>query len=232
MNNDIYTKLYKPKELSQLLGITNESLRKWNQEGKIKSITTEGGHRRYIYQNMEKSEGKYIIYARVSSRKQANDLQRQIDFIKEKFPNYEIISDIGSGINFKRKGLISLLEQLFAGNVKEVVVAYKDRLCRFGFELFEFMFQKHGAILTVLEDSSSKEPIKEFAEDVLSIITVFTARFYGKRKYNILQKNKNLSNKGTNKSIQQMYRGKPIFLQPGKPLYKNRVPKKLGESKD
>ena len=114
-------------------------------------------------------------------------------FSKKKFPYYEVYSDIGSGLNYKRKALRNILEQLFAGGIKEVVVAHKDRLCRFGFELFEFMFAKHGAILTVFGAEGIKEPLDEFTEDVLSIVTVFTARYYGSRKYKVLQDGQDLS---------------------------------------
>ena len=216
-------KTYTPKELSKLLGVTNECLRIWSNEGKIKFTVTEGGHRRYIYKVVEKDERKSIIYARVSSSKQKNDLQRQVDYLQESFPDYEVVTDIGSGLNFKRKGLLRILESLFAGNIKEVVVAHKDRLCRFGFDLFEFMFLKHRAILTVFENEGIKAPINEFAEDVLSIVTVFTARYYGSRKYNILSKDKNLSIKGTDNALQQVPRSKSLLLQSSKSLRKNKL---------
>lgn len=181
--------MYSPGQLSAHLGVTNECLRKWEMQGKIKSVKTKGGgHRRYFYPQLEKNKIVSIIYARVCSSKQKPDLQRQIKFLKEKFPNYDVITDIGSGLNFKRKSLIKILELLFSGNIKEVVVAHKDRLSRFGYELFELIFQKHGAILTVYQDSPI-ERIDQFTQDILSIITIYTAKFYGSRKYKILQKN-------------------------------------------
>lgn len=223
MNNAVKT--VTPKELSQALGVTTACLRKWDNEGKIRSIVTEGGHRRYIQEELATTQGKSIIYCRVSSAKQKNDLQRQIDYLKAMFPNHDVIKDIGSGLNFKRKGLLNLLELVFSRQVTEVVVAHKDRLCRFGFELFEFIFQKHGAVLKVLEDQGIKEPIQEFAEDVLSIVTVFTARYYGSRKYQILSKNKDISNQRTETVVQSMHRSKPILLQQGKRFCKIRVRK-------
>jgi predicted site-specific integrase-resolvase len=225
-------KIYKPNELSKLLGVTNECLRIWGAEGKIKFTTTEGGHRRYIYKVVEKDERMSIIYARVSSSKQQNDLQRQVNYLKEQFPNYEVITDIGSGLNFKRKGLLRVLECLFSGNIKEVVVAHKDRLCRFGYEIFEFMFQKHGVVLRVLENEGIKSPINEFAEDVLSIVTVFTARYYGSRKNKILQKDKNLSITGTDPTIQQVSRSKSLLLQQGKRIRKIKISGITSNSKD
>ena len=190
--------MYKPRELSKLLNVSTECLRKWNTEGKLKSSTTEGGQRRYIYNKLEVDQRKSIIYARVSSNKQKHDLQRQINYLHEKFPSHEIISDIGSGLNFKRKGFVKILELLLNGGIKEVVVAHKDRICRFGYDLVEQLFRKFRSILTILESDGIKEPVNEFAEDVLSIITVFTARYYGSRKYHLLSKNQDISLEGTN----------------------------------
>ena len=222
MNQD-GCQVYKPKELSKLLNVSNECLRLWSKEGKIKSAFTEGGHRRYIFKDMAVDERKSYIYARVSSHKQKRDLDRQIRSLQQTFPEHEVISDVGSGLNYKRKGFIKILELLFQGNIKELVVAYKDRLSRFGFELFEFMFKRFGSILTVAQGNTIKEPVNEFAEDILSIITVFTARYYGRRKYNRLQKDSDLSNGQTNRVVQQMPRRKPLFLQSSKRFHKIKV---------
>jgi predicted site-specific integrase-resolvase len=114
--------------------------------------------------------------------------------MQEKYPEHEILWDIGSGINFKRKQLLWLLEQSTLGNVKEVVVAHRDRLCRFGFELIEWFFHKHNVKLVVLDDSKSS-PQQELVTDLLSIITVFSRRIHGLRKYSeTLKKDKVLSN--------------------------------------
>jgi predicted site-specific integrase-resolvase len=215
--------LYTPFDLATKLRVTNETLRRWETQGKIRSIKTQGGHRRYLYKQEIHTEQKQIIYARVSSRKQASDLERQVEFLKSRFPTYEVITDIGSRLNFKRKGLQTILELLFNRNISELVVAHKDRLCRFGFDLFEFMFKHHGSILTVLERERVHEPVKEFADDVLSIITVFTARYYGSRKYNVLQEDKNIPNSRASSTIQQVHRRKPILLQQSKRFYKRKV---------
>ena len=219
MNGEIF----KPRDLAAKLGVTKESLRRWEAEGKIETIKTKGGHRRYIYKSEIHQEHRKIIYTRVSSRKQSADLQRQVDFLKERFPDHEVITDIGSGLNFKRKGLQTILEQLFKKTIGEVVVAHKDRLCRFGFDLFDFMFKQHGAVLTVVDRESIKEPVTEFAEDVMSIITVFTARYYGKRFYNVYSKDKDISHKGTQRTFQQVRRRKPVLLQQSKHLHKRTV---------
>ena len=109
-------RFYKPKELAAYLGVTQGTLTQWEKEGKIQATKTVGGHRRYIYvdtnpPNNNESKKKYI-YARVSSIRQKEDLQRQITALQEAYPEYEVIQDIGSGINFKRRGLITLLDNV------------------------------------------------------------------------------------------------------------------------
>jgi putative resolvase len=186
--NDQYVTTSKAKKA---LGVTEDTLRRWSDKGLFPSIKTPGGQRLYNIskyisaQNKDepKSEKEAICYCRVSSQGQKDDLKRQIEYIQEKFPNHKIVSDIGSGINFKRKGLRSIIELATKGGVSEVVVAYRDRLCRFAFELVEWFFQIHQVKLLVLnkEMDSSKET--ELAEDLLSIINVFNCRVNGRRKY-------------------------------------------------
>ncbi|KAF5829765.1 hypothetical protein DUNSADRAFT_15547 [Dunaliella salina] len=136
--------------------------------GKIKAKKTEGGHRRYIctpppvIPNNEEKQS--IIYTRVSSAKQKSDLERQTQFLQSHFPNYTVIQDVGSGINFKRRGLLTLLDLVFAGKVQHVVVSYKDRLTRFGFDLFEHIFNRFHVPITVLFSEPSKEPTNELAK--------------------------------------------------------------------
>ena len=100
-------------------------------------------------------------------------------------PERQLVKDVGSGINFKRPGLQTILESAIEGTLGEVVVAYKDRLCRFGFELIEFIINKSGGTLTILsqENEEPKSSNEELADDLLSIITVFNARQIGKRRY-------------------------------------------------
>jgi len=182
----------KPKEACKYYKVCDQTLRTWANTGKIKFITTEGGHRRYKLGSNEiqapsqesgkEPEDLKIIYSRVSSGKQRDDLGRQTEFLRERFPAHRVISDVGSGINFKRKGFKRILEGVFKGNIKEVVVAKRDRFTRFGFELFEWIFQQHGAQLICVE-TEDEEPENELTEDLMSIITVFSARYYGKRKY-------------------------------------------------
>jgi predicted site-specific integrase-resolvase len=193
-----------PKEMSTKFGVSTNTLSRWAKIGKIQSIKTSGGHNRYIEQQCKAPAKKKFIYARVSSVKQSEDLQRQIAFLQASHPHHEIIKDIGSGLNFKRRGLGSILDAAFAGNVSEIVVAHRDRLCRFGFDLLKQIFAKLEVSITVLSDQSVQEPTSELADDLLSIITVFTARYYGSRKYRkrVLQEDQNLSKPTTSQIIQ------------------------------
>ena len=119
----------------------------------------------------------------MSSRVQKSDLQNQIGLLKTKYPETEVISDFGSGLNFHRKGLEKIMDLAYKGELKEIVVTYKDRLCRFGFELIEYILktQSNAKIVVLCQNSTSKE--SELATDLLSIITVFSARMHGLRKY-------------------------------------------------
>jgi predicted site-specific integrase-resolvase len=211
MNEGVFT----PKELSKLLHVSVETLKYWENNGKIKASKTQGGHRRYHYSfpSQDQSNKKQYIYARVSSSKQKHDLQRQVDALQKAHPTFEVVQDIGSGINFKRRGLLTLLDQTIAGNVSQVVVAHRDRLARFGFELFQHLFQRFGVTLTVLSDPDIKEPARELATDLLSIITVFTARYYGSRGYKVLQKNKVLSNPRAAPFLKPVLRRSKVLLQ-------------------
>lgn len=176
----------KPKEACKHYNVSEQALRCWARDGKLKYFTTEGGHRRYLIntqQSQPTTETKSVIYARVSSGKQKADLERQAEYLRERYPNHLLITDIGSGINFKRKGLKAILEGVFNGTIKEVVVAQRDRFTRFGFELFEWIFESHGATLVCIDSQEDHSPSEELGEDLMAIITVFTSRYYGRRKY-------------------------------------------------
>ena len=116
--------------------------------------------------------------AKVSSEHQRDDLERQITDLRQRYPGHEIISDIGSGLNWKRRGFVTLLERIYSKGVEEVVVTRKDRLCRFGSELVEWIFEKNGTRLVVLgsEIYTNDSEYGELAEDLLAIVTVFVAK--------------------------------------------------------
>ena len=174
-----------PRKASSHFNVSEQALRSWANTGRIKYITTKGGHRRYLLQKPEQPKQPdelKIIYSRVSSKKQQADLKRQTEFLREKFPDHKIITDIGSGINFKRTGFKRILEGVFNGAIKEVVVAKRDRFTRFGYSLFEWIFEVHNAQLICL-DRDEENPQFELTEDLMSIITVFSAKYYGRRSY-------------------------------------------------
>jgi len=184
------TNFVTPEKARRHFKVSDNTLRKWDSEGKIETIRV-GSHRRYRIEdpNPVKLRREKICYARVSSFDQKEDLERQISFLVSKYPGYRIIKDIGSGLNFKRKGFNSLLESAIKGNIEEIIVTNKDRLCRFGFELIESVLRINNGKIVVLYDED-KTPDKELTEDVLSIITVFSAKLYGRRS----RRNKRVEN--------------------------------------
>lgn len=192
-------KYIKPKQASEIIGVNIRALRRMAIRNEINHIRTDTG--RYLFDiskfikrgNPEIQKRKKICYARVSSRGQKSDLQNQIQFLKEKYPDSEIIFDYGSGLNFHRKGLEKIMDIAHKGELEELVVTYKDRLCRFGFELVEYILksQSNAKIVVLNKNSTSKE--SELAKDLLSIITVFSTRMYGLRKYkNKIKEDENL----------------------------------------
>ena len=180
------------KQACKFFGVCPTTLRRWADCGEIDYRRTNGNQRVYRIRD-EREEGvnapekNHYLYVRVSSSKQKDDLERQICYLQNKFPNHTVIKDIGSGLNYKRKGLLRLLALSNKGLVKSVTVASKDRLCRFGFELIEWMLKENGSEIVVL-DKVDKTPEQEFTEDILAILQVFSCRWNGKRKYSIKNK--------------------------------------------
>lgn len=172
------------REATKYFNVCAETLREWSRQNKIEFKVTEGGHRRYkLPEKPEKIKHKYI-YARVSSTKQGDDLQRQIKYLEKKYPDYEVITDIGSGLNFKRQGFRKILERLFKSDIEEVVISSSDRFSRFGTrEFFVWLFEQFGGRLTILSNKLYANPNEELSEDLLEVITVFAARYYGRRNY-------------------------------------------------
>ena len=134
-------------------------------------------------------EKEKIAYCRVSSKKQKEDLDRQILFMKNHFPQHTIISDIGSGLNFKRVGLNNIIKKAINGEIEEVIIAYKDRLARFGFELIEMLIKKYsdGKII-IINKTEEITPTEELTQDIISIMNVYVAKINGLRKYKIQMK--------------------------------------------
>jgi predicted site-specific integrase-resolvase len=166
----------------EFLGLHPNTLRKYADEGKIETIKNEAGQRLYNVESYRRDRYRpaVICYCRVSSTKQRDDLHRQANFMRERYSDAEIVTDIGSGLNFKRKGLQSLLVRLMRGDKLTIVVACRDRLCRFGFELFEFMAEQNGGSIVVL-DQAVHCPETELTADLLAILHVFSCRMHGLR---------------------------------------------------
>ena len=201
------------RETKKIFGVNEDTLRRWADNGKIEYIRSPGGKRLYNVEQYINSTTKYnydnsqsqtiqeqetiietqnpnICYCRVSSRNQKEDLERQVQKMQEQFPGYQIITDIGSGINWKRKGLRSILDLANKRLIQKVVVAYRDRLCRFAFELIEWLLQQNQVELVVLNSSVESGQDTELAEDLLAIINVFNCRVNGRRKYKTKKQSK------------------------------------------
>ena len=195
---DVQTKKFvSVGEASRLSGLESQTIRKMADKASLVCYKTPSGQRRICIQSLQemcsngvtsteksKVQKENFLYARVSTTKQMDDLSRQVEFLKRpEYANYRVITDVASGINFKRKGLSILLETCLQGNIGEIVVAHRDRLCRFGFELIESLVTKAGGKIIVLEENNHKTDEQELAEDLLSIIHVFSCRQMGKRSY-------------------------------------------------
>ncbi len=172
---------------SRSLGVHPQTVRRWEREGRpglIAPVRTAGNHRRYPVE----AKGKLTVgYARVSCHDQKEDLPRQIDRLaahaKAKGHEVVIVKDIGSGLNCNKPGLRKLLALLLSGNVRELIITYKDRLLRFGSELVSFICQRLGVTVTILDAPQEKSMEETFTQDVLAVLTVFSAKLYGARSH-------------------------------------------------
>jgi predicted site-specific integrase-resolvase len=200
-------KYYSSKTVTQMLGVTAQTLRNWDKEDKLKpAYVKSNGYRYYSEESIlaytqerkTKKNLNVIGYARVSSKKQLDDLERQVDNIKEylsnKYETFDIITDVGSGINYNKPGLLKLIEKINKKEVDLIVVLYKDRLLRFGFELVEYFAKLNNVSIEVL-DKIDKTQDQELVEDLVQIITVFSCKIQGKRK----KKTKDLMNEFSQK---------------------------------
>ena len=191
------------KEAASLLGVSTQTLRRWERQGKLAPVhRTEGGQRRYEASQLISTHQKLlpikslltVAYARVSSHDQKEDLQRQEQmlelFCTSHGWTYEIISDLGSGLNYSKKGLKRLLRKIVEGEIGRLVLTHKDRLLRFGSELVFALCEAKGIEIVIINQGEPPTFEEELANDVLEIITVFSARLYGSRSH----KNKKLMN--------------------------------------
>ena len=184
---------YKPKDFAELLGVSVKTLQRWDREGILKANRTPTDRRYYTYDQYLQFKGinieqrKVVIYARVSTKNQRDDLQDQTAFLRQ-FCNArgmivdQCIEDYGSGLNYNRKKWNGLLDEVMEQKVKTIVITHKDRFIRFGYDWFErFCMKFHTTILVVNNEELS--PQEELVQDIISILQVFSSRLYGLRKY-------------------------------------------------
>jgi excisionase family DNA binding protein len=205
MNDKIKEKTFLTiNEASLYSGLDKQTIRKMVDQSQIDGYKTPSGQRRINRESLQKlcftnhndeiqsaCQKQNFLYTRVSTKKQMDDLSRQVEFVRRpEYFNYTLISDIGSGINFKRKGLQTILDACIQRNIGEIIVAHRDRLCRFSFELIETIVKKAGGSIKVLDCDEHTSSEDELSQDLLSIIHIFNCRQMGKRSYKIKNEQK------------------------------------------
>lgn len=181
------------------LGVSRDTLRRWEKAGKISVERTIRGHRRYNLAHLLgaaarklPAEKKTIAYARVSSSDQKEDLSRQIQLLESYCAangwDIEVIEDLGSGLNYHKRGLRNLIKKICLGQMDRLVITHKDRLLRFGSELIFSLCEQFGIEIVIINKTETPNFEEELVQDVLEIITVFSSRLYGARS----RKNKKL----------------------------------------
>lgn len=184
-------KYYSIHEFSKILGLSSQTLRNWDANGKLlPHHKSANGYRYYSEEQLNQVlkkpniERKIIGYCRVSSIKQKDDLDRQVEavrlYLTSQGKPFEIVTDVGSGINYKKSGLQQIIREISLGRVEKVVILYKDCLIRFGYELLEFIAELYHCDIEVI-DNSRKSEEEELVEDLVQIITVFSCKLNGKR---------------------------------------------------
>lgn len=184
------SKYYSISKFSKILGVSAQTLRNWDANGKLHPHhTSSNGYRYYSHEqlnqimNIKPNLDRIVIgYCRVSSNKQKDDLERQIEnmklYLNAQGKPYEIISDIGSGINYKKKGLKELIKRISQNNIEKVIVFHQDRLVSFGFELIEYIASLYNCDIEII-DNTEKSEQQELVEDLVQIITVFSCKLQG-----------------------------------------------------
>jgi len=184
--------MLKPKEVCQRLGISYATLREYVKKGYIQPVVLETGKWRFREEDVERLMGivrkrKAILYARVSNTRK-DDLVNQVKYLEENVREYDrVITDVGSGLNMERKGFLKLLRMILNNEVSKVVVAYPDRLVRFGFEVLEEVCKAHNCELAVL-NNEGETPERELIEDLISILVSFSGELYGMRSQEKVRK--------------------------------------------
>ena len=184
---------YSIGEFAKAVGKSVQTIRNWDKSGYLVPChVSQGGHRYYSQQQLDlylkvpivSVPRSIVCYCRVSSAKQKDDLERQIDYVAKycvaRGYAFSVITDIGSGINYKKKGLKQLLTMICNQEVDKLIILYKDRLVRFGYELIQFLCERYCTDIEII-DSTEKTEQEELVEDLVQIITVFSCKLQGKR---------------------------------------------------
>ena len=186
---------YKPKDFAELLGVSVKTLQRWDRDGILKANRTPTDRRYYTYDQYLQFKGiqtendirDVVIYARVSTRNQKDDLKNQVEFLKQ-FCNSkgiivnQCIEDFGSGLNYNREKWNKLLEEVMENKIKTIIISNKDRFVRFGFDWFEKFCEKFNTKIIIV-NNETLSPDEELVQDIISILHVFSCRLYGLRKY-------------------------------------------------
>ena len=206
----ILSKHNKPKEFSELLNVSVITLQRWDNNGKLKAFRTPTNRRYYTYEQYLEYKGihkknndrKTIIYTRVSTANQKDDLKNQVDFLRQ-YANAkgmiidEVIEDYGSGLNYNRKKWNKLIDECMTNEIDTIIITHKDRFIRFGYDWFERFLAKFNVDIIVV-NNESLSPQEELVQDIISILHIFSCRIYGLRKY----KNKIREDEEVEKSLQ------------------------------
>lgn len=186
---------YKPKDFAELLGVSVKTLQRWDRENVLKANRTPTDRRYYTYDqylqfkglNIKKDDREIVLYARVSTKNQKDDLKNQVEFLKQ-FANAkgliinQCIEDFGSGLNYNRRKWNKLLEDVMEQKIKTIIISSKDRFIRFGYDWFEKFCLKFNTNIIVV-NNEILSPNEELVQDIISILHVFSCRLYGLRKY-------------------------------------------------
>lgn len=186
---------YKPKDFAELLGVSVKTLQRWDREDILKANRTPTDRRYYTYDQYLQFKGiqtendirDIVIYARVSTRNQRDDLQNQVGFLRQ-FCNAkgmivnQCIEDFGSGLNYNRKKWNKLLDEVMENKIKTIVISNKDRFIRFGYGWFEKFCEKFNTKIIIV-NNETLSPNEELVQDIISILHEFSCRLYGLRKY-------------------------------------------------
>lgn len=192
MSKYIGEKLYRMTKAANRLGVTAQTVKNWIYAGKLHTLRTVGGEHRIPESEIQRVLGvepdrkKNVVYSRVSTQGQKNDLVVQEKLlenyaIEKGFSNIVKINDIGSGLNQKRRGLLNLFKMIDNNEIDTIIVNYKDRLTRFGFDYLVSYFKSHGVSVIVINETEVQDPHKELVDDLIAIVTSFSGKIYGMR---------------------------------------------------